>query len=48
VTTPTTRRTIQNEGMFVKGERGNLHINFEIEFPEYLEPNVIKELSMLL
>ena len=48
VTTPTTRRTIQNEGMLVKGERGNLHINFEIEFPEYLEPKVIKELSMLL
>lgn len=48
VTTPNTRRTIQNEGMPYKGEKGNLHIIFEIEFPDYIEPNVKKELEKLL
>lgn len=48
ITTPNTRRTIQNEGMPFKGDRGNLHIIFDIEFPDYLEPNIVKELSKLL
>ena len=50
ITAPNTRRTIQNEGMPISktSERGNLHIIFDIEFPEYLEPKVIKELSLIL
>jgi len=48
ITNPETRRTIQNEGMPHKGEKGNLNIIFEIEFPDYLEPNVKKELEKIL
>lgn len=51
VTAPNTIRTIQNEGMPIKGninERGNLNISFEVEFPDYLEPDVIKEISKIL
>lgn len=50
VTTPTTRRTLQNKGLqYRKMEgRGNLHLTFEIEFPDYLEPDVVKELEKIL
>jgi len=51
ITSPETRRSIQNEGMPLPknpDEKGNLHITFEIEFPDYLEPKVIKELNNIL
>lgn len=50
ITAPNTRRTLQNEGMPIRKQNnwGNLHIIFDIEFPEYLEPNIIKELEKIL
>jgi DnaJ family protein B protein 4 len=51
VTNPTTKRILQNEGMPISkssNERGNLIISFDIEFPDYLEPNIIKEISKIL
>ena len=52
ITTPNTRRTIQNEGMPISKsknkERGNLHIQFDIIFPEDIEPDVIQQLEKLL
>lgn len=52
ITTPNTMRTIQNEGMPISKsknkERGNLHIQFDVIFPEDIEPNVKQELEKLL
>jgi DnaJ-class molecular chaperone len=51
ITTPNTERIIQNEGMpnFKNPrEKGNLIIKFEIDFPDYLEQNIKKELEKLL
>lgn len=51
ITSPLTRRILQNEGMPITksvGESGNLEIIFDIEFPEYLEPSVKKELEKIL
>ncbi len=51
ITTPSSLKILQNEGMPIKGnmnERGNLVITFEVEFPEYLEPDVVKQLEKLL
>ena len=44
ITTPNMKRTIQNEGMPISKsknkERGNLHIQFDVIFPEDIEPEV--------
>jgi DnaJ-class molecular chaperone len=51
VTTPDTRRTVQHEGMPNSknaADKGNLHIIFEVEFPDYIDPLVKKELERLL
>jgi len=51
VTTPDTRRTVQHEGMPNSKnavDKGNLHIIFEVEFPDYIDPLVKKELERLL
>jgi DnaJ homolog subfamily B member 4 len=52
ITTPNTKRTIQNEGMPISKsknkERGNLHIQFEVIFPEDIEPDVKQQLEKLL
>jgi DnaJ-class molecular chaperone len=52
ITTPNTTRTIQNEGMPISKsktkERGNLHITFDVVFPEDIEPDVKQQLEKLL
>jgi DnaJ family protein B protein 4 len=52
ITTPNTKRTIQNEGMPISKsknkERGNLHILFDVIFPEDIEPEVKQQLEKLL
>ena len=52
ITTPNTMRTIQNEGMPISKsknkERGNLHIIFDVIFPEDIEPDVKQQLEKLL
>jgi DnaJ family protein B protein 4 len=52
ITTPNTMRTIQNEGMPISKsknkERGNLHILFDVIFPEDIEPDVKQQLEKLL
>ena len=52
ITNPNTMRTIQNEGMPISKsknkERGNLHILFDVIFPEDIEPEVKQQLEKLL
>jgi DnaJ-class molecular chaperone len=52
ITTPNMKRTIQNEGMPISKsknkERGNLHIQFDVIFPEDIELDVIQQLEKLL
>lgn len=52
ITTPNTTRTIQNEGMPISKsknkERGNLHILFNVIFPEDIEQEVKQQLEKLL
>ena len=52
ITTPNTKRTIQNEGMPISKsknkERGNLHIQFDVVFPEDIDPDVKQQLEKLL
>jgi DnaJ family protein B protein 4 len=52
ITTPNTIRTIQNEGMPIskskKKERGNLNIQFDVVFPEDIEPEIKQQLEKLL
>lgn len=52
ITVPNMKRTIQNEGMPISKsknkERGNLHIQFEVIFPEDIEPDVKQQLEKLL
>ena len=52
ITTPNMKRTIQNEGMPISKsknkERGNLHIQFDVIFPEDIEPDVKQQLEKLL
>ena len=52
ITTPNMKRTIQNEGMPISKsknkERGNLHIQFDVIFPEDIEPEVKQQLEKLL
>jgi DnaJ-class molecular chaperone len=52
ITTPNMKRTMQNEGMPISKsknkERGNLHILFDIIFPEDIEQDVKQQLEKLL
>lgn len=52
ITTPNMKRTIQNEGMPISKsknkETGNLHILFDVIFPEDIEPDVKQQLEKLL
>lgn len=52
ITTPNTKRTIQNEGMPISKsknkERGNLHIIFDVIFPEDIDEEVKQQLEKLL
>ena len=52
ITTPNTKRTIQNEGMPISKsknkERGNLHIIFDVIFPEDIDQEVKQQLDKLL
>ena len=52
ITIPNMKRTIQNEGMPISKsknkERGNLHILFDVIFPEDIEPEVKQQLEKLL
>ena len=52
ITTPNMKRTIQNEGMPISKsknkERGNLHILFDVIFPEDIEPEVKQQLEKIL
>ena len=52
ITTPNTKRTIQNEGMPISKsknkERGNFHILFDVIFPEDIEQDVKQQLEKLL
>jgi DnaJ family protein B protein 4 len=52
ITTPNMKRTIQNEGMPISKsknkERGNLHIQFEVIFPEDINQEVKQQLDKLL
>ena len=52
ITTPNTTRTIQNEGMPISKsknkERGNLHIQFDVIFPEDIESDIKQQLEKLL
>ena len=52
ITTPSTKRTIQNEGMPISKskdkERGNLNIQFDVIFPEDIEQDVKQQLEKLL
>jgi DnaJ family protein B protein 4 len=52
ITNPNTMRTIQNEGMPISKsknkERGNLHILFDVIFPEDIEPDIKQQLEKLL
>lgn len=52
ITTPQTRRILQNEGMPISKsrnkERGNLHILFDVEFPEVISNDDRKILEKIL
>jgi DnaJ family protein B protein 4 len=52
ITTPNMKRTIQNEGMPISKsknkETGNLHIQFDVIFPEDIEQDVKQQLEKLL
>ena len=52
ITTPNTKRTIQNEGMPISKsknkERGNLHIIFDVIFPEDIDEEIKQQLEKLL
>jgi DnaJ-class molecular chaperone len=52
ITTPNMIRTIQNEGMPISKsknkERGNLNIQFDVIFPEDIEPEIKQQLEKLL